>query len=259
MKITDRGQRPLGIVKAPAPKVAPYKVVAKWKSIYLGIKDFVVWFSDIPNEERRIAFNLEGKFFKAPYWAEDEPVRFEYALHAVKEAIRQDRDEQMKYFRDKRIAIPESLLESLDDYEVVPFGQDRAPASVKEKPKIETHTLTLIQYENAKRDQYLARGCTTKVKYDKAYPRGRRQNQYEGDIQKYVAAGGKLTKEQADRIARSIGDDFISKRIGHDYPASLPEGYIPPAARKDIANRTPYWKKVKNPVVYRRSKNANNS
>lgn len=125
MKITGRGQQSLGIAKAPAPKAAPYKVVAKWKSIYLGVKDFVVWFSDIPKEERRIAFNLEGKFFKAPYWAEDEPVRFEYALNAVKEAIRQDRDGQLKYFREKNLEIPESLLESLDDYEVVPFGQER--------------------------------------------------------------------------------------------------------------------------------------
>jgi len=117
--------------------------------------------------------------------------------------------------------------------------QVKQPSTKKAPSKPESiarpHEMTLIQYEDSLRDKVVAKSKNiTKARYGELHKRGWKTEEYKNDILRAASEGVVFTTQQLDNYTRSLGKDFVLKRLGHDYPASIPEGYITPETRTDI-------------------------
>lgn len=95
------------------------------------------------------------------------------------------------------------------------------------------HTMTLIQFRDAHRDEYLrhAGGWCTKAKYNRLYKPESRYTDWYRCIERAVQAGQVIRRQVCDDLYRRAPNAW--RHLVHDFGTGwLPVGYLNPDARK---------------------------
>lgn len=101
------------------------------------------------------------------------------------------------------------------------------------EPSVPPMTLTLIQFRDAYRDEYLrhAGGWCSKTKYNRLYPPESRYDDWYLTIVTAVKAGAVVRRQVCDDLYRRAPNAW--RHLVHDFGTGwLPEWYLNPDARK---------------------------
>lgn len=115
-----------------------------------------------------------------------------------------------------------------------------------------TESVTLRQYEDMQARAYCQENGLSLAYYWREQPRGMFLHDWSREMLEFCANGGVIKASTLDAIIRaSNGDELSIYHFRHDYPRSIPDGYILPSARKRSAEN-----KIKYGHLVRKNKRA---